>query len=152
MPSPHGAAGGTHPRVGHELEPLRLAGRNLLDVLLQARARVQLVTTARRTTLQGQFHELVDVVWDRARLAGVSRPPAWLLLLLRRELLRRSATEWGGRAQGGFELLWEMPGISREMVLVIQALIIIFTGALMHMTKDPLERMFIRMAKAKGGA
>lgn len=49
--------------------------------------------------------------------------------------------------QGGFELLWEMPGISREMVLVIQALIIIFTGALDHMTRDPLERMFIRMRK-----
>ncbi|MDH5797570.1 MAG: ABC transporter permease [Paracoccaceae bacterium] len=49
--------------------------------------------------------------------------------------------------QGGFELLWEMPGISREMVLVIQALIIIFTGALDHMTRDPLERLFIRMRK-----
>ena len=49
--------------------------------------------------------------------------------------------------QGGFELLWEMPGISREMVLVIQALIIIFTGALVNMTRDPIERMFIRMRK-----
>lgn len=49
--------------------------------------------------------------------------------------------------QGGFELLWEMPEISREMVLVIQALIIIFTGALDHMTRDPLERLFIRMRK-----
>lgn len=49
--------------------------------------------------------------------------------------------------QGGFELLWEMPGISREMVLVIQALIIIFTGALVNMTRDPIERFFIRMNK-----
>lgn len=47
--------------------------------------------------------------------------------------------------QGGFELLWEMPGMSREMVIVIQALIIIFTGALVNMTRDPLERLFIRM-------
>ena len=47
--------------------------------------------------------------------------------------------------QGGFELLWEMPGISREMVFVIQALIIIFTGALVNMTRDPIERLFIRM-------
>ena len=52
--------------------------------------------------------------------------------------------------QGGFELLWEMPGISREMVFVIQALIIIFTGALVNMTRDPLERMFIRMNKKAG--
>ena len=49
--------------------------------------------------------------------------------------------------QGGFELLWEMPGMSREMVFVIQALIILFTGALINMTRDPLERMFIRMQK-----
>ena len=51
--------------------------------------------------------------------------------------------------QGGFELLFDMPGISREMVLVIQALIIIFTGALVNMTRDPLERMFIRMRKGE---
>jgi simple sugar transport system permease protein len=47
--------------------------------------------------------------------------------------------------QGGFELMWEMPEISREMVLVIQALIIIFTGALVNMTRDPIERVFLRL-------
>jgi len=52
--------------------------------------------------------------------------------------------------QGGFELLFEMPKISKEMVLVIQALIILFTGALVHMARDPLEHMFIRMNKKKG--
>jgi ABC-type uncharacterized transport system permease subunit len=52
--------------------------------------------------------------------------------------------------QGGFELLWEMPGISREMVLVIQALIIVFTGALVNMTRDPLERLFIRLNRRAG--
>jgi len=57
---------------------------------------------------------------------------------------------FGMLTQGGFELLWEMPGISREMVFVIQALIIIFTGALVHMTQDPLERLFIRMQKRAG--
>lgn len=56
---------------------------------------------------------------------------------------------FGMLSQGGFELLWEMPGISREMVLVIQALIIVFTGALVHMTRDPLEKLFIRMNKRK---
>lgn len=49
--------------------------------------------------------------------------------------------------QGGFELMWEMPGISREMVLVIQAFIIIFTGALNHMTRDPIERLYLRFSK-----
>jgi len=58
-----------------------------------------------------------------------------------------AALLFGMLNQGGFELLWEMPGISREMVLVIQALIIIFTGALVNMTRDPIERLFIRMSK-----
>jgi len=58
-----------------------------------------------------------------------------------------AALLFGMLTQGGFELLWEMPGISREMVLVIQALIIIFTGALVNMTRDPLERFFIRISK-----
>jgi ABC-type uncharacterized transport system permease subunit len=60
-----------------------------------------------------------------------------------------AALLFGMLNQGGFELLWEMPGISREMVLVIQALIIIFTGALVHMTRDPIERIFIRLSKKK---
>lgn len=58
-----------------------------------------------------------------------------------------AALLFGMLNQGGFELLWEMPGISREMVLVIQALIIIFTGALVHMTRDPIERIFIHMRR-----
>ena len=53
----------------------------------------------------------------------------------------------GMLTQGGFELLFEMPEISREMVLVIQALIILFTGALDHMVRDPVERLFVRMNK-----
>jgi simple sugar transport system permease protein len=47
--------------------------------------------------------------------------------------------------------MWEMPEISREMVLVIQALIIIFTGALVNMTRDPIEKIFLRLHK-KGAA
>ncbi len=58
-----------------------------------------------------------------------------------------AAILFGILTQGGFELLWEMPGISREMVLVIQALIIIFTGALVNMTREPLERLFIKARK-----
>ncbi|MFQ5439045.1 MAG: ABC transporter permease [Paracoccaceae bacterium] len=54
---------------------------------------------------------------------------------------------FGMLTQGGFELLWEMPNISREMVLVIQALIILFTGALNYMVHDPVERMFLRRKK-----
>jgi simple sugar transport system permease protein len=48
--------------------------------------------------------------------------------------------------QGGAELQFEMPGITREMILVIQALVILFTGALDNMVRGPLERAFAARA------
>ena len=59
-----------------------------------------------------------------------------------------AAILFGGLTQGGFELLFEFNNrISREMVLVIQALIILFTGALDYMVRYPLERLFLRLRK-----
>ncbi|HHS88941.1 MAG TPA: ABC transporter permease [Rhodobacteraceae bacterium] len=63
-----------------------------------------------------------------------------------------AALLFGMLNQGGFELLWEMPAISKEMVLVIQALIILFTGALDNMVRDPVERFFIRRNKKREAA
>ncbi|MCB1367930.1 MAG: ABC transporter permease [Rhodobacteraceae bacterium] len=60
-----------------------------------------------------------------------------------------AALLFGMLTQGGFELLFEMPAISREMVLVIQALIILFTGALNYMVHDPVERLLLRRRKRK---
>ncbi|MEE9387304.1 MAG: ABC transporter permease [Paracoccaceae bacterium] len=60
-----------------------------------------------------------------------------------------AALLFGMLTQGGFELLWEMPAISKEMVLVIQALIILFTGALDNMVREPLEQLFTRIRKAQ---
>jgi len=60
-----------------------------------------------------------------------------------------AALLFGMLTQGGFELMWDMPNISREMVLVIQALIILFTGALNYMVQDPIERMFIKYKRGK---
>ena len=45
--------------------------------------------------------------------------------------------------QGGAELEFEKPGITREMVIVIQALVILFTGALDNMVRGPMERFFV---------
>jgi len=56
---------------------------------------------------------------------------------------------FGMLTQGGFELIWEMPDVSREMVLVIQALIILFTGALDQMVRNPVERLFLRFRTGK---
>jgi ABC-type uncharacterized transport system permease subunit len=46
--------------------------------------------------------------------------------------------------QGGAELAFEMPAITREMIVVIQALVILFTGALENMVRGPVERAFLR--------
>ena len=47
--------------------------------------------------------------------------------------------------QGGAELEFEMPAISREMIVVIQALVILFTGALDNMVRMPMERLYLSL-------
>ena len=58
-----------------------------------------------------------------------------------------AAILFGILTQGGIELEFEIPAVSREMILVIQALVILFTGALENMVRMPVERMFLRMKK-----
>lgn len=49
--------------------------------------------------------------------------------------------------QGGSELAYEMPAISREMIVVIQGLVIMFTGSLENMVRIPVSRLFNRLGK-----
>ncbi|MCG6903083.1 MAG: ABC transporter permease [Rhodobacter sp.] len=49
--------------------------------------------------------------------------------------------------QGGGELEFEIPAVSRDMILVIQGLVILFTGALDNMIRMPVERLFLRLRK-----
>jgi simple sugar transport system permease protein len=58
-----------------------------------------------------------------------------------------AALLFGMLYQGGAELEFEMPSVSREMLLVIQALVILFTGALDNMVRMPVERLFLRLRK-----
>ncbi|WP_371171295.1 ABC transporter permease [Aliiroseovarius sp. 2305UL8-7] len=59
-----------------------------------------------------------------------------------------AALLFGFLYQGGSELsLWS--SIPRELVIVIQALVILFTGALDNMVRMPVERAFIRAAKRR---
>lgn len=44
--------------------------------------------------------------------------------------------------QGGAELSFEMPGISRDMIVIIQGLVILFAGALEHMFRPSLQALF----------
>ena len=59
-----------------------------------------------------------------------------------------AALLFGFLYQGGSELgLWTK--IPREMVVVIQALVILFTGALDNMIRMPLERMFLALRRKR---
>jgi len=49
--------------------------------------------------------------------------------------------------QGGSELAFEMPGISREMIVVIQGLVIMFTGSLENLVRMPVTRLFTRFKR-----
>ncbi len=59
-----------------------------------------------------------------------------------------AAILFGVLYQGGAELAFEMPKISRDMIVIIQGLVILFTGALEHMFRaSPVERI-VRSARA----
>lgn len=58
-----------------------------------------------------------------------------------------AALLFGALYQGGAELEFEMPAVSREMILVIQALVILFTGALDNMVRMPVERVFAALRR-----
>jgi len=47
--------------------------------------------------------------------------------------------------QGGAELAFEEPKVTREMVVTIQGLVILFSGALAYMMKGPVERTYLRL-------
>ena len=62
-----------------------------------------------------------------------------------------AAILFGFLYQGGAELaLWT--SIPREMIVVIQALVIMFTGALDNMVRAPLEKAFIAFSKSHAKA
>ncbi|MEM1272989.1 MAG: ABC transporter permease [Pseudomonadota bacterium] len=58
-----------------------------------------------------------------------------------------AALLFGMLYQGGAELAFEMPTVSREMIVVIQALVILFTGALDNMVRMPMEALFLRFRR-----
>lgn len=60
-----------------------------------------------------------------------------------------SALLFGALYQGGQELAFSMPGITKEMIITIQALVILFTGAMGDMLRIPLARLFA--GRAQGG-
>ena len=54
--------------------------------------------------------------------------------------------------QGGAELTFELPRVSREMTVAIQGLIILFSGALAYMMRGVVENAYRRLAALVSGA
>ena len=53
-----------------------------------------------------------------------------------------AAVLFGALAQGGSQLSFDLPKINRDMVVVIQGLVILFCGALENVFRAPLARLF----------
>ena len=82
------------------------------------------------------FTEGAGFIGIAVALMGRSHPVGVLL----------AALLFGFLYQGGAELaLWT--NIPRELIVVIQALVILFTGALDNMVRMPLERISLRLRK-----
>ena len=60
-----------------------------------------------------------------------------------------AAILFGMLYQGGAELAFDMPAINRDMIVVIQGLVILFTGALENLFRPPVERAFLA-SRAEG--
>ena len=63
-----------------------------------------------------------------------------------------AALLFGALYQGGSELSFDMPALSRDLVVVIQGLVILFAGALEHMFRPYIEALFARPAPAEAVA
>ena len=63
-----------------------------------------------------------------------------------------AALLFGALYQGGAELDFEFQSITREMVLMIQGLIILFSGALAYMFNPVLEALYLKMVKTSSEA
>jgi simple sugar transport system permease protein len=61
-----------------------------------------------------------------------------------------AAVLFGALYQGGSELSFDMPKLTRDMVVVIQGLIILVCGALEYALRGPIEALFRRPARAGG--
>lgn len=57
-----------------------------------------------------------------------------------------AALLFGALQQGGAELAFDIPQITREMVVVIQGLVILFSGALEHLPRPWLQALLARRA------
>lgn len=63
-----------------------------------------------------------------------------------------AAILFGMLYQGGAELSFDMPEITRDMIVVIQGLVILFAGALEHMFRPAITAFFVGLRKSSSEA
>jgi simple sugar transport system permease protein len=61
-----------------------------------------------------------------------------------------AAILFGVLYQGGAEIAFMMPSISRDMIIIIQGLVILFAGALEHMFRPSLHALFASISPRSG--
>ncbi len=103
-----------------------LAGMMALNPVMGAQERLQLdfVTGA-------GFVGIAVALMGRSHPAGIV--PAAIL--------------FGMLYQGGAEIAFEMPAITRDMIVIIQGLVILFAGALEHMFRPAISSFFLRVVR-----
>ncbi|BCP56015.1 ABC transporter permease [Kaistia sp. 32K] len=96
--------------------------------------------------LQVEFPAGAGFVGIAVALMGRSHPVGIII----------AAILFGVLYQGGAELSFWVPNITREMIILIQGLVILFAGALEHMFRPPLIALFAAKPKSRpasaGGA
>ena len=102
-----------------------LAGMMALNPVMGDQARIELDFTAG-----------AGFVGIAVALMGRSHPLGIIL----------AAILFGMLYQGGAELSFDMPNISRDMIIAIQGLVILFAGALEHLFRPSLIRLFSRFS------
>lgn len=103
-----------------------LAGMMALNLVLGASARLQV-----------EFVGGAGFVGIAVSLMGRNHPLGIVL----------AAVLFGVLYQGGAELSFDMPNITRDMIVVIQGLVILFAGALEYMFRPAIVRIYQRLAK-----
>ena len=129
--------------VGGNPEAARFGGisvsRNIILAMLIGGAMAGLMGL---NELMGQQHRLLGGFTEGYGFVGIAvafmgrNQPVGIVL---------AAVLFGALYQGGFVLSMEMPGISRDMIVVVQGLVILFAGALEHLFRPQLVRAFTQL-------
>ncbi len=86
--------------------------------------------------LQLEFTEGAGFVGIAVALMGRSHPAG----------IVPAAILFGALYQGGAELAFDMPAITRDMIVLIQGLVILFAGAMEHMFRPAVSTFFLRFS------